>query len=159
MAPVDAIAILHRLAPTRSQALLNLDALTRFLEECTRNISCCEEEEEDLNDVFPWGASAAPMSVPPLRGRADAPHTWPRSGQHGGDAAHASSSGFDDGREASGRGDQWIACVRHIFFVCMPHVEAAQVRLRLAQVGSRLPHTRLPHTRPGRVAPSTHPHR
>ena len=133
-APVDAIAILHRLAPTGAQALHNLDSLTRFLEECLSNITVEEEEEgaceaeADLRPRFESG----PRS---LRGAACRPPHMGHMATHG-DTMYTNLDEDVDGvvldgsgeQEATGRSGQWIACVRHIFLVCMPHVEAAQVR-------------------------------
>ena len=99
---MDAMAHLRRLAPTRARAMQNLAELTLFLEECLRNM--------DDNGMA----------------------AWPHGGYHregdGGEDDSGSQQGEE--QEASGRGRQWAACVRHLLHVCMPHAEVAQVRVR-----------------------------
>ena len=97
---MDAMAHLRRLAPTRARAMQNLAELTLFLEECLRNM--------DDNGMA----------------------AWPHGGYHRGGDGGEDDSGSQHGeeQEASGRGQQWEACVRHLLHVCMPHVEVAQVR-------------------------------
>ena len=98
---MDAMAHLRRLAPTRARAMQNLAELTLFLEECLRNM--------DDNGMA----------------------AWPHGGYHregdGGEDDSGSQQGEE--QEASGRGQQWAACVRHLLHICMPHVAVAQVRV------------------------------